>query len=357
MKTENVTRRFFIGGLASFGAFGGCRAFGVSAGSASSVKPNLRFGVVSDIHLQMGPGFVLANGFNADTLVSAFEWFRDSGADAVMIPGDLADSGIFPELEALAETWRKVFPDDKAPDGRRVERLFVYGNHDWDAWTYKKSVEQVFPDEAERKRNLIGLDQKKFWEKAFHEPYSPIWRKEVKGYSFVGANWANAPCVGYKGLDEEGIAGVSDFFAKTGPFDPSRPFFYFQHPHPKSTCYGSWAWGHDNGESTRALSKFPNAVAFSGHSHYSLTDERSIWQEGGLTALSVPSMSYTGLPTGYENGYAVRDTTSAMSMERIQVRENLKEAQGFLLTVGEHAMRSARGRARRKRRASRRARR
>ena len=34
------------------------------------------------------------------------------------------------ELELCARIWFETFPDDKAPDGRHVERLFVYGNHD-----------------------------------------------------------------------------------------------------------------------------------------------------------------------------------------------------------------------------------
>jgi hypothetical protein len=57
---------------------------------------------------------------------------------------------------------------------------------------------------------------------------------------------------------------------------------------------------------TQALSAYPNAVAFSGHSHYSLTDERSIWQ-GAFTSVGTSSLRYTGMeydehpPVGYEN--------------------------------------------------------
>jgi len=342
MNTQNVTRRFFIGGLASFGAFGGCRVIGVPAGSACAGKPNLRFGVVSDIHIHVGAKGELWHGYGTDTLISSLEWFRDQGVDAVMIPGDLADSGIIPELEAVAAAWYQVFPNDRAPDGRRVERLFVYGNHDWDAWTYnRKSVAEAFPDEEERRRNIIGNDQKRAWERVFHEPYSRIWRKEVNGYSFVGANWANAQCEGINCKDEQGIAGVADFFAKTGAFDPARPFFYFQHPHPKNTCYGSWAWGHDNGESTQTLAKFSNAVAFSGHSHYSLTDERSIWQ-GEFTSIGASSLSYIGVPydeffpEGFENSSTPRprcmefDPFKAMPIKRGATRDG---RQGMLVSV------------------------
>jgi hypothetical protein len=61
---------------------------------------------------------------------------------------------------------------------------------------------------------------------------------------------------------------------------------------------------------TETLGKFPNAVAFSGHSHYSLTDERSIWQ-GAFTSLGTSSLRYTGftsrsLPQGFENASAAQ---------------------------------------------------
>ena len=53
-----ITRRnFFIGGCAgALGAFGGSRLF-AAAGFRAGGKPNVRFGVVSDIHItKVGEG-------------------------------------------------------------------------------------------------------------------------------------------------------------------------------------------------------------------------------------------------------------------------------------------------------------
>jgi hypothetical protein len=82
--------------------------------------------------------------------------------------------------------------------------------------------------------------------------------------------------------------------------------------------YGPWAWGHDSGETTAALMKFPNAVAFSGHSHYSLTDDRSIWQ-GGFTSLGTASLRGCATPgdelhpdSGYENAWGGLNAFKAM---------------------------------------------
>ena len=90
--------------------------------------PLLRFGVASDLHV--------TDWASAETFRRALRWFRDQGVDAVTVPGDLTDHGILPQLENVARSWREVFPDDRAPDGRRVERLFIYGNHDFEGVKY-----------------------------------------------------------------------------------------------------------------------------------------------------------------------------------------------------------------------------
>lgn len=303
----NVSRRFFIGGAAAFGAFGGCK-FLTAHDFRAGGKPNLKFGVVSDIHVRRigGPE---VRGSTA-TFRHTLEWFRDQGVDAVMIAGDMADFGMVDELEAVADAWYGVFPDGKALDGRRVEKVFVLGNHDHHGFLYGNGYAQrKYPDEAERWKHVLRADIKGHWQRIFHEDYSRFYRKDIKGYPFLGAHWDDGTGVETKhghGYDAFGV-GLKEFLdAKGGTLDPALPFFYVQHPHPKDTCYGSWAWGHDNGKVTATLSKFPNAVVFSGHSHYSLTDERSIWQ-GAFTSVGTSSLRYTGLeyderpPSGYEN--------------------------------------------------------
>ena len=300
----DVSRRWFIGGLASWGAFGGSRVFGALPGTFSGGTPKLRFGVISDVHIRVnpkGPGFT--NGYDTATLEHALTWYRDQGVDAVAVVGDIADRGIVEEMEAFAATWFKVFPNDRAPDGRRVERIVVYGNHDWGGTHYKPFVLDKYKDESTLADHILIAKPKEHWERIFHEPWEHVYRKDVKGYTFIGAQWSNGWC---RGKNEVGIQGLDGFFAtQKGKIDPSLPFFYFQHPHPKNTCYGSWAWGHDNGSATKNLSAYSNAVAFSGHSHYSLTDERSIWQ-GAFTSLGTSSLRYTGftaqsMPQGFEN--------------------------------------------------------
>ena len=102
--SRGVSRRWFIGGLASFGAFGGSRVFGAAPGAYSNGTPKVTFGVVSDVHIRLaasGEGFF--KGFDASTFVHTLEWFRDQGVDAVMIAGDIADKGLVDELQFVAD--------------------------------------------------------------------------------------------------------------------------------------------------------------------------------------------------------------------------------------------------------------
>ena len=301
-----ISRRWFIGGMASFGAFGGCRLF--SGRSVASGVPNLKFGVVSDIHItKVGEGEAMEAWGNNLTFRHTLEWFRDQNVDAVVIAGDMADHGMVEEMEAVAQAWYAVFPGDRYPDGRPVEKVFVMGNHDYHGYLYGDHAAKSYPDKAERVKHVLRSDFATRWKRIFNEDYTRFYRKTIKGYDFLGQHWDD-------GTGMETGHGSCDFGAELKEFldangstlNPSLPFFYVQHPHPKDTCYGPWAWGHDSGKVTDALSAFPNAVAFSGHSHYSLTDERSVWQ-GAFTSVGTSSLRYTGspynehLPTGYEN--------------------------------------------------------
>lgn len=278
-------------------------------------KPDVRFGVVSDIHL-LRP--------NHDKLLEkAFVYFRDRGVDAIMIPGDIADNGRISELKRCADIWKRVFPGNRGMDGRRVEKLFIYGNHDiWGSYHMIKQNPKLAREEA------IAFEEgrpKRVWEEVFEEPYSDFYLKEIKGFVFIGAHWTK----------EDNFDGLENFLKSNAEkINPTKPFFYTQHSHPSNTCIGAWAWGQDNGSSTKVLSKYPNAVVISGHSHYSLTDERSIWQ-GKFTSINASALAKSS------NGYSLRENFSKNSHgfcgdSRKHLMPHMKmpdSAQGLLVSV------------------------
>lgn len=303
-KTNGViSRRSFVTGAGACGALGCIDVSAAVRAISGSGRPALRVGVLSDVHVRTDGATGKKVDYSDDTtFIHALEWFRDMGVDAVVITGDITDYGKIGEMELVAEDWFRVFPGDRAPDGRKVERLFVMGNHDWDYFPSDPAGNlrrYGTKDAAEIPKHVICGDPERIWERIWHEPLSRVFMKNVKGYAFVGAHW-----MGGKGPGR---------YAMTKPFlethrreiDPSKPFFYLQHPHPKDTVC-PWTRFHDGGASTEILSTFPNAVAITGHSHYSLTDERCIWQ-GAFTSVNAGCLRFTEPPLdsrpplGYEN--------------------------------------------------------
>lgn len=293
MDMNAVSRRSFLGGSLSLGALVGCRAFRAPTGLFAGDAADLTLGVVSDIHVDAAKGDFRKFG-DAAQFEKALRWFDAQGVDGVVVAGDMTENGMLNQLECVGEAWFRVFPDGcSTRDGRPVEQLFVYGNHDVEGQTYDKFDVRYF-HKPSFEAAQIRRDPAEAWRRVFHEDYVPIWLKCVKGYQFVGAHWS-------LGKDAwGGIPEVEDWFrANAGRLSRDRPFFFIQHCHPKDTVYGAEAWCPDKGYATRALSAFPNAVAMTGHSHASLTDERSIWQ-GAFTSVGTASLRYGGDVDRYE---------------------------------------------------------
>ena len=264
------------------------------AGAGAAVAPakrqpsavRLKIGILSDIHLRLEPA--------SKKLVRALEFFRNARVDGVLICGDLADSGIVPQLEELARIWEKVFPDSKGLDGEHVEKLFHYGDHDNRGYVPQGGLDAMKRNgwtDDQCDENLIFKHPKEVWERIFGEPWSPLVHKRIKGYDFILANFTRQGWSKAEGLED---------FMKVFHPDPDKPFFYSQHRVLRNTVCGPGVWGQDHGVATRVLSGYPNCFAFCGHSHQTAVREDSIWQ-GAFTAVQVPSLYYVTQEDGHAN--------------------------------------------------------
>ena len=298
MDFELTSRRFFGGATAFLAAAPAC-SYAAAVGVG---KPALKVGILSDIHISPAEymkRYLLGDPSyhrprETDLFEKALEYFDMRGADAVVLAGDLADWGLVGQMKAVTDCWWRIFPDGRSRrDGRHVELLAVLGNHDtaFRAWTVHKNY--AIPAMGNAKvppEDLFRNDIPRHWQELFHEPYAPIWKNTVKGFTFIGAHWREEP-------------GIPAFMEKHGPaLRGMKPFFVIQHPHPKGTCFSNNPYGdHDFGGTKLALSPYPNAVAISGHSHFSLTNERSVWQEE-FTSIGAASLDSLTLDRGRENG-------------------------------------------------------
>ena len=325
-----------------------------------SAKPDIRIGVVSDVHMRNEPGFDA-------TFLKALRWFDCEKTDIVIVPGDLTDQAMNSQLEHFMRCWRDVFPDDRRSDGGKVERLFITGNHDDEGAIYAAATCNGFaPSTLAKTLERPGIKPQSLVygitnaiAKARHAVMANIpsdksadvlaemddFEAKVVAATnladiaalvgeagtlqtnatalFYAENFAtNMPVVWKRVFNEEWglflhkrVKGY-DFIGVNWQFSahvynaqklrrfiesldlpPDRPFFYVQHPHPRGTCHGPNVWGQDSGYSTNVLSGFPNAILLSGHSHTMLTDERAIWQ-GAFTSIGCASIYYLDKPPG-----------------------------------------------------------
>ena len=313
-----MTRRSFfahgLGALAAVGVPGAATASGDSRDGAASKAAGgtrLRVGILADIHLRTEGA--------ARKFERALTAFRKGRADAVLICGDLADSGVVPQLEEVARIWERVFPGSKGIDGEHVERLFHYGDHDNRGHIHQgdHAAKSIYGwSDAEWEQNQIFRHPKETWERIFGEPWSPIVHKQVKGYDFILAHYTKK---GWKSAE-----GLEDFLRDFKPA-PGKPFFYSQHRVFRNSVCGSGVGGQDDGTVGALLSRYPQCCAFCGHSHQTAMREDSIWQ-GAFTAVQVPSLCYVTYEPGHENkpngflaeqGFFMTVCDSAISLQRV----------------------------------------
>lgn len=285
----------------------------LTAGAA--VRPKglrLKVGVLSDPHV--------SSGKTTEGLVRAFRFFRTEGVDAVLVAGDLTDNGLRSQLKTFADAWYGVFPDGKGADGAKVEKLLLFGNHDIFDPSGIAPIRKRYPTLEACQADMIARDNRSAFETILSESYERIGIRTVKGYPFLMFQWSNR-C--WRGFDD----GYESFKAK---LDPAQPFFYCHHFHPKGTVFNGRT-NYDDGTAMRVLGARTNCLAISGHSHQSLTDDRSYWQEPGkLTSVAAGSIRDLFLLTGYENGPVCRGEKVQPQMNELRCRN---ACHGQLMTV------------------------
>jgi predicted phosphodiesterase len=230
-------------------------------------EAKLKMGVVTDTHF----GTSWITGVNTPATEKAFRYFRDRGADVVMGCGDMIDSGTIPQLKALAASWNSVFPDNKGKDGKKVEKFFVCGNHEFALW---KPVEQQDPKYYLQPRIAEN------WKEILGEEYAPVYHKCINSFHFIGIHWGfhKKPEM-IEPVIEEAMKQVK----------PGEPVFLCQHYPVTGTCFGS---GTQTSVVGKLYAKYPNLIAITGHTHAPVTVPGAIWQKE-FTSINAGVVTWT----------------------------------------------------------------
>lgn len=221
--------------------------------------PVLRFVVCSDIHLNGDETQEAAIRF-ANLFKDMYEYIDSSdygNLDAVIVVGDFTDGG----AEKEYEIFNRIVAENKKDS---TQLLTVLGNHEFINY---RDVDAT-----------VGYD---VYKKFINENVDTD--VVINGYHFIGVSYDD------NGETFKGKAQwLNERLANATKENPDKPVFVYQHPHPTLTVYGSVNWSDLTIRSV--LSKYPQVVDFSGHSHYSASDPRSVWQ-GSFTAVGCGSLS------------------------------------------------------------------
>ncbi len=242
-----------------------CILFGLSVGEKSipetpeNFKPVLRFAVCSDVHLTGNNGEF--QEIQLENVINQSYAYSEKGSaytnlDALMICGDMTEWGKECEYAHL-----KSITDKSLKNGTRL--LCCMGNHEF-----------IEANETQ------GIDPFANYKKYINENVDT--HIVINGYHFIGLSYSDGK-ESFKGKMPWLKREIEKAIADTG----DKPVFVFQHPHPSLSVYGSVHWGDMS--IRRVLSKYKQVVNFSGHSHYTAADPRSVYQ-GSFTAFGTGSL-------------------------------------------------------------------
>lgn len=244
---------------------GSVPAFTLSAAAEDGDEPLFRIGIMGDNQLSS------TTDAKAEAFVAAFRDFSERGVDAVIDVGDIADSSSDLIYSYFTQQYNEIV-------GQDVPLVTVPGNHD------------IWSD------NTLNI-----YRNYFGEPNKHL---VIGGYHFIVIS-ANPEL----GTDTNGNYGAAEkayaraeLEAAKAATPEGQPIFVITHQHVSNTVYGSGPNANWANDFLRGIIEdYPNVIHLSGHSHFVLEDERSIWQ-GDFTAIGTSSMAYTELEYGKANG-------------------------------------------------------
>lgn len=290
--------------------------------SAQEPEPALRIGVVSD--MQYGRA-------SQDSSKTSYEYcgdkFKESvrqiidragglnELDVLMIPGDITHNSLDADWKAFIDDLKEV-----VPVGSHTKVMCLRGNHD-----AKPNKEENFIKYMQSYDSSITSANNVY---------------DINGYKFImvsnDTQRANDEPSSYPYIHSPETVTWFDDAVRTASAEAKRegkPVFVGMHSAVNDTVYGSFTVeGLRNGsksnsstwstsELAASLNECSNVIAFSGHSHYDIANERSIHQN-----------NFTAINTGAVNNMEIEDCWDE-SFQPKRFGSSEKESAGYYIEV------------------------
>ena len=265
------------------------------------------FGVVSDVHIERPDGQECRKFKSAlEQLQKAAQTEDPAGLKGVLVAGDLVNNPFSSEANYVQMYYFKtIYESVFSP--LEVPMVYTPGNHD----TYKWWTPDT-PDQAKHMSSWLGEDY-------FKTDIDPEALQSMECRHCVIGGY-HILCIVPVGLSPvrytpESVQWLDEQLKAVTEADPRRYVIVLTHPMIYNTVYGSLLGSYWATEGlTQVLSKYPQAVTFSGHLHFPLNDPRSVWQ-GDFTSFGCGSTRYMAIEEGH--------------YERMRAKTVMKDADEF----------------------------
>lgn len=313
---------------------------GAAAVGMAEPQPELVVGVTSDIHVYAGDTGKSTK--DKAKWVKCLRYFDSLKVDAVLVAGDLADQGFREDLALVKRGWTEVFGEgNRRSDGAEVVPLWIYGDHDVGGYLYDKNhkydrfyarVSKALPEKIRdaasyedfmyERSMFYPVGSKKdapahlesFWQTYVGGKYEPFRAIKVKGHTFILEHFGAASRWEREHHEKISLAN----FVAAHIRDKDEPFFFVGHRTP----FGFLPHKDSDKAATEALKGYRNAIAFSGHHHYSYYYDHVYMPRektaAGFTCVSVPALRYVGTPRDGNYGAIPAPRTSVKDPEATQ---------------------------------------
>lgn len=228
----------------------------------TSMIPNIHFQVITDTHIVADPQGTHSLHFDLalqDILATAPD------SDGIMHVGDITDNGRPEEYDTMVNIWNK----NRAG---LAPIYFTYGNHDVRWADFEERIQSFTAS--------TGISQK----------YYDFW---IRGYHFIflGTEKGLKDC---SYLSDTQLTWLEEKLAEQE--DMNRPVFIFVHEPLMNTVAGSqprfgWYGIRQDRELKQILSKHPQSIMFTGHTHWELGSQNTMYQDKYATLFNAGSVA------------------------------------------------------------------
>ena len=240
------------------------------------------FGAVSDIHIT---GSTTSNETKKYT--KALQILKEQAGgklDAITIAGDISNSS----YNSSITTAFKTITDQEL--GANANVFFITGNHDAqsDQWS---ALTSLYSDLAKYTANDLPSSDHSRGNR----------HMVINGYHYIGVNMMDYWNANEAKFNTQDLEWLDAELAAARADAPGQPIFVYVHAGVYGTTYGSslYTGNYWGSKAIYAhLEQYPEVVTFSGHVHFPLMDERTIYQKD-FTSLNCGSVQYMAIDNGY----------------------------------------------------------